>query len=52
MYTCITIIIIDHIYNHDHDHNQYTYNWYKIVVFPALSKPTIITLCSMNKNDN
>ena len=25
-----------------------TYNWYSIVVFPALSKPTIITLCSEN----
>jgi len=27
----------------------HTYNWYKIVVFPALSKPTIITLCSVEK---
>lgn len=27
----------------------HTYNWYKIVVFPALSKPTIITLCSVGK---
>jgi hypothetical protein len=29
----------------------FTYNWYKIVVFPALSKPTIITLCSEIKSD-
>ena len=27
----------------------HTYNWYKIVVFPALSKPTIITLCSVGE---
>lgn len=26
-----------------------THNWYKIVVFPALSSPTIITLCSVNR---
>ena len=29
----------------------YTYNWYKIVVFPALSKPTIITLCSVKRKN-
>lgn len=26
-----------------------THNWYRIVVLPALSNPTIITLCSVKK---
>ncbi len=26
-----------------------TYNWYRMVVFPALSSPTIITLCSVKR---
>ena len=45
-----TCIIADLWQIIDRDEND-TYNWYKIVVFPALSKPTIITLCSVNKNN-